>query len=493
MTQRIIGSRFFQRLLEIIIPLGSWFLITLPLWLSPFHPALVAYFIIAFDLYFFSKSMSTAYACVVSYKEIIFHSQIKYFKKLQNQKNFKSISHFIIIPNYKEHLHKLKETIDELVKNDYPEKNNLYLILAFEKREEEAFKKSQTITNTYKKYFKQIISCYHPLVANEEPGKASNQTFAAKIVDDFTIDNKIDRKNVLITICDADSKLPKNYFSYLTFEYLRDKDRLFHFYWAPVLLYNNFWQLPFFVRMQATLSSILRLAFLSQKENLIQVSTYSTNLWLLKQINFWDIDIIPEDWHIFFQAFFTYGEKVKTIPLFTIVNGDAVFSGGTMKTLANRYEQEKRWAWGVTDVGYVLKKFFLTPHIGTWQKLKKIIFIAETHLFWPVSFFILTISASIPPLINPSFRKTVLGLLLPKLSALILTLSSVMLILYIYLDIKLRQKVNTKTSLLSLPLLIVQWYLLPVVSFFFSSLPALDAHTRILLGKKLKYKVTEKV
>ena len=68
-----------------------------------------------------------------------------------------------------------------------------------------------------------------------------------------------------------------------------------------------------------------------------------------------------------------------------------------------------------------------------------------------------------------------------------------MLILYIYLDIKLRQKVNMKTGITNLPLLIIQWYLLPVVSFFFSSLPALDAHTRILLGKKLKYKVTEKV
>ncbi len=493
MAERLIKSRFFQRLMEIAVPLASWFLITLPLWLSPFHPAIVAYFIIAFDLYFFSKSMSTAYACVVSYKEILYHSQIKYFKKLLRQKNHGLIKHFIIIPNYKEHLHKLEETIDELVRSDYPIKNNLYLILAFEKREVEASKKSRYITKKYSKNFEKIISCYHPLKADEEPGKASNQTFAAKIVDDFVINNNLDRKNILITICDADSKLPTNYFSYLTFEFLRDKDRLFHFYWAPVLLYNNFWQLPIAVRMQATLSSILRLAFLSQKENLIQVSTYSTNLWLLKKINFWDIDIIPEDWHVFFQAFFTYGERVKTIPLFTIVNGDAVFSGETMKTLANRYEQEKRWAWGVTDVGYVLKKFFLTPHIGTIQKLKKIIFIAETHLFWPVSFFILTISASIPPLINPSFKRTVLGLLLPKLSALILTLSSVMLILYIYLDIKLRQKVNMKTSVSSLPLLIVQWYLLPIVSFFFSSLPALDAHTRILLGKKLKYKVTEKV
>jgi len=493
MAKRLIMTRFFQRLMEIIVPLSSWFLITLPLWLSPFHPALVAYFIIAFDLYFFSKSMSTAYACVVSYNEILFHNTIKYDKKLKKIKNYQSLKHFILIPNYKEHLHKLEETIEELIKNDYPDKNSLYLILAFEKREVDAINKNQLISREYKKYFKKIISCYHPLATDEEPGKASNQTFAAKIVDEFVMKYKFDRKNVLITICDADSKLPKNYFSYLSFEYSRDKNRLFHFYWAPVLLYNNFWQLPFMVRMQATLSSILRLAFLSQKENLIQVSTYSTNLWLLKKINFWDTDIIPEDWHVFFQAFFTFGGKVKTIPLFTIVNGDAVFSGGTMKTLANRYEQEKRWAWGVTDVGYVLKKFFQTPNIDFWAKFKKIAFIIETHLFWPTSFFILTISASLPPLINPSFRRTVLGLLLPKLSALILTLSSGMLILYIYLDIKLRQKVNMKTSFSNLPLLIVQWYLLPVVSFFFSSLPALDAHTRILLGKKLEYKVTEKV
>jgi len=164
-----------------------------------------------------------------------------------------------------------------------------------------------------------------------------------------------------------------------------------------------------------------------------------------------------------------------------------------MKTLVNRYEQEKRWAWGVTDVAYSLKKFFITPHIRSLTKIKKILFVVETHLLWPVSFFILTISASIPPLINPVFKRTVLGFLLPKLSALILTLSTVMLFLYVFFDIKLRQKVKQNTSFFSLPILIIQWYFLPLVSFLLSSLPALEAHTRILLGKKLKYKVTEKV
>ena len=49
--------------------------------------------------------------------------------------------------------------------------------------------------STYlQEYFKDIISCYHPLIVDEEPGKASNQTFAARIIDDYVIEKNIDRK-----------------------------------------------------------------------------------------------------------------------------------------------------------------------------------------------------------------------------------------------------------------------------------------------------------
>ncbi|NMB84540.1 glycosyltransferase family 2 protein [Candidatus Roizmanbacteria bacterium] len=483
---------FLNHLADKFVPLLTWILITFPLWMSPFHPALVAYFIIAFDIYFLYKALRTAYFASLSYQEIQLAKKNNYADKLASFPETKKIRHFVIIPNYKEPLYKLELTIGNLVKNDYPGKK-IYLVLAFEKRENEAVQKAKSLIKKFKNDFNDIIVSYHVLGVNETAGKASNQTHAARQVDRYVEKNHWDRKDILITICDADSLLSKDYFSYLTYVYCQDKDRIYHFYWGPVLLYNNFWKLPFFLRMQATLSSILRLAFLSQKNNLIQISTYSTNLWLLKEIDFWDVDIIPEDWHIYLQAFFTFGEKVRTIPLYTIINGDAVYSGKIIKTSLNRYEQEKRWAWGVSDVGYAIKKFFDTPKIGVRIKISKILFLIENHLLWPTSFFILTVSASIPPLINPVFKRTVLGFLLPKLAGLILTLSSLMLGLYVYLDIKLRQKVNQKTQLISLPFLIVQWYLLPVVSFLFSSLPALEAHTRLLLGKDIKYKVTEKV
>lgn len=482
----------FQRFGEMIIPLLSWAIITLPIWLSPFHPAIVAYFIIAFDLYFLYQSLKTTYYATLTYRTLNVLRDFPFAQKVKENPDSESINHFIVIPNYKEPIYKLESAIQSIADSDHPHKN-LHLVLAFELREEEAREKAKRLHDKFGHFFKDIIETYHVLMDNEVPGKASNQTFACRIVEKYCAERNYDLQNTLLTISDADSHFSSNFFSYLTYEFILDKDKLYHFYWAPVLLYNNFWQLPFFVRMQATLSSIVRLAFLSQGDQLIQLSTYSTNLWLLKQVDYWDVDIIPEDWHIHFQAFFKFGEKVKTIPLYTLVNGDAVYSGSLWKTLTNRYEQEKRWAWGVTDVSYAWNNLFTTPHISPYAKFKKFYILVKTHLFWPTSFFILTVSASIPPLINPVFKRTVLGFLLPQLSGLILTSSTIMLILYVYLDIKMRQKLKVETKMIYLPLLLVQWYLLPLVSFVLSSLPALDAHTRLLLGKKITYKVTEKV
>lgn len=492
MSDYIAKSRFFNRLFDIAIPVMTWVLITFPLWMSPFHPAMVAYFIIAFDLYFFYSCVRTVYYSTLSFRMIEEHDKIDFAARVKTAPEAAKVHHFIIIPNYKEPLYKLEETIKTVVEGNYPYKT-ISLVLAFEKREAEAVEKERQIRQKFGHFFETILSSYHVLKPNEVAGKASNQAFASRIVADFVEKKGWDAKEVIITICDADSKLPGNFFSYLTDVYCRDQERIYHFYWAPVLLYSNFWKLPFFVRIQATLSSILRLAFLSQKEKLIQISTYATSLWLLQKVDFWDVDIIPEDWHIFFQAFFEFGEKVKTIPLYTIVSGDAVHAGNAFKTFVSRYEQEKRWAWGVTDIGYALKKYFATPHIPALPKLKKILYLAENHLFWPTSFFILTISASIPPIINPVFKRTVLGFLLPQLSGLILTLSTSMILVYIYLDVKLRQKIKIGTRLINLPFILVQWYFLPFISFLLSSLPALESHTRMIIGKKIEYKVTEKV
>ncbi|MBI4990517.1 glycosyltransferase family 2 protein [Candidatus Gottesmanbacteria bacterium] len=481
------------RAIEIIFPLTTWVIITLPVWLSPFHPAVVAYFILTFDIYFFYKSLSVAIFSTLSFLKLTRLSKIDWLVYSKKLPDFKKIHHVVIIPNYKESLEKVKITLQHIKDQDFPKKR-IFVILAMEEREgTEAKLRAEALIKEFNQTFGFIGATYHPDLPGEIKGKASNSTWAAKFLTKLVRQKGLDPSFVTITSCDADSLLPAKYFSYLTHKFLTDSDRYYNFYWAPVLLYSNFWEVPLPIRLQATISSIVRLSLLSRPETLIHVSTYSLSLHMLEKVGYWDTDIIPEDWHIFLQAFFTLGEKVKTLPIYLTVSRDAVNNSTYIGALRSRYEQEKRWAWGITDVPYAIHKFFTTKNIPFLSKFFRVFFVAESHLFWPTSFFILTLAASIPAIINPAFSRTTLGYNLPKLSGLILTITTFFLIILIIIDMKSRPKRPASYSIAKTPLLIFQWFLLPVVTFFLSSLPALEAHTRLLLGKRLEYKVTEKV
>lgn len=493
MMQRIANSRSFYRFAESIVPLSTWLVITFPLWFSPFHPAVVSYFILGFILYFLYKSMRTIYYAFISYSLINKARKVNWHKRLTASAHHEDIVHFFIITNYKESEEKISATIERIRDQRY-DREKIYIVLAMEDREGVAARdRAFSLKKRFAHDCAGIEAVYHTIGEGEIVGKASNEACAARYISNRVKKQGMDPKKVLLTICDADSLLPVDYLAYTTSVFLEDRDRNFHFYWAPVLLYNNFWKLPLPIRVQSTLSSVLRLSFLSQKNDLIQISTYTVNLWLLEQVDFWDVDIIPEDWHIWLQAFFKFGEKVKTIPIYVPICADAVGGKNLWHTFKNRYDQEKRWSWGASDIPYAIVRACETPHIPLLPKIRKIIQLSETHLMWPTTFFVLTVSASIPPLVNPVFKRTVMGFLLPQLSSLILTISSSFLLIFLYFDHKMRAQMNIKTKTLALPLLFIQWYFLPIISFFFSSLPALEAHTRMLLGRKLEYKVTEKI
>lgn len=480
------------RLLEIIPGLMTWGIITLPLWLSPFHPAVAAYFILAFDVYFFYKSATTAILGFISYLRIREAERVNWLLKAKKLDHFDELLHVIILPNYKESVGKLKTTFEAIKKQNFPKKQ-IRVVLAMEEKEGvEGRNKARDLIKEFGNDFK-IYKTYHKLKPGEIAGKASNEAYATEKIGLLLSKEGCQDENVMVTTLDADSLFPENYFSYLTFLYLKDTGRDYHFYHAPVLLYSNFWKLPLPVRVQSTLGSILRMAQLMRPDKLIQVSTYSMGLKLLKSVNFWDRDIIPEDWHLFFQAFFVHGSKVKTVPIFLPIMGDASESTTLLKSYAVRYQQEKRWAWGVTDIPYAIKRAFETPQIPWKDKIYRLARLFEHHIFWPSSFFLLTLAGSIPPLINQNFKATNLGYLLPRLAGLILTLSTAFIVLIIVTDIKARPKRPSSFAVWQTPILFFQWFFLPIISLVFSALPSLEAHTRLMLGKRLEYKVTEKI
>ena len=95
------------------------------------------------------------------------------------------------------------------------------------------------------------------------------------------------------------------------------------------------------------------------------------------------------------------------------------------------------------------------------------------------------------PFINPAFSRTAIGFNLPRLAAFILTLSIVALVAMLIIDY--RNNPRHSHSTLRKLLFPLEFLLLPFAGFFLSTLPAIFSHTHLMLGKRLEYKVTEKV
>ncbi len=481
-----------RRMLEILVPGLSWLLITMPLWLSFWHPALVAYLIITFDVYWFYKSSVLAYHAIRSFLTLSAHTKVDWLSLAKKLPTIDRLYHVVIIPEFREPIHVLRRTIENLIKQEYP-KNRLIVVLATEDKDSTARETERQLRKEFGKSFGHFLTTRHVLHNGEVAGKSSNMAWAGKQVVAWLTKKNIDLSLVTVTSCDADALLHPKYFACLAYHFLTDADRVYHFYQGAILFYTNIWRIPLPNRVFNTLNSIWNLSLLTQTGRFINFSTYSLSLETLVRAGYWSVDVIPEDYHLFFKVYFALGEKVRTRGLFLPVLADAAESRTVLRTMINQYEQSKRWAWGVSDIPYVIRGTILHKEISLLDRIRRLVLLLEHHIFWPANWFILTIGSTIPPLVNPAFGRTVLGHNLSQLSSSILTLSAVFLLVVIIIDWRTKPPRPKEYAMWKVPFLYLQWLTIPIVSFFLSALPGLDAHTRLMLGKRLEYRVTEKV
>lgn len=492
------NERFFQRLFEIAPGAAIWIVILAPIWGAFWIPHYIAYFVIFFDVFWLYMSFSTAIFSAICFSKLKKEQAFDWkglAKNLSVSSKLGKIHHIVLIPNYCEKFEKLDRALQSLVNQDIGP-SNLTVVLAMEEREgPQAKVRAKLLEVKYAKKFGNFFVTYHPLVSGEVAGKSSNEAYAAKFAKVKLVDEKgapIER--FTITSTDADVVFHQKYFSTLTAKYLADENR-FERFWQPLTLhYNNFWQVPFPIRMVTTIGNVSAMAdFEDPSRQLFVYSTYSASLKMVADVGFWDVDVIPEDWHMFLKCFYKLGGRVSVEPIRIPVYFDAPQSTGFVKTLLTRYQQNRRHAWGLTDFPYAVKQFFLHDEIGAFKKISRIIYVARTHFIWSTNWFILTLGATIPTLINPVFAQTVAGHNLLTLSRVILTTCLLALVAIVIIDIKLRPKRPTTLPKWALPFNLLQWVLLPVTSILLSALPGLDSHTRLMLGKRLEYKVTEKI
>lgn len=488
-------ERGAKRFFEILPGLVSWNLILFPYWGIFLFPEVVAYFILLFNVYWFYQAFGIAVTATISHLKIQATKDYDWMADVKNFPDWREVKHVVIIPTYKEPLHILRRTISSLAAQKLPTKQ-LIITLATEFKEDkkEREEKANALKKEFKDVFGEFFVTVHKLAVGEAIGKASNERSAAIWVKENYLDKKkINLDYVTVTSCDADHVFHPKHYAVLTFKFLDCPNRYKRFWQPAVLLYNNIWRLPAITRVPNILASIFILSMLPRRDRLINQQNYSLSFKLLHNTGYWDPDKIPEDWGIFFKAFFANQGEIEVEPLYLPLYADAMESTTTWKTLKGQYTQVRRWAWGVSDSSWVIYNYLTAENLGFWDKTTRVSTFIHGHFLWPVHWFLITIGISLPVAINPAFGRTTLGYLTPKISSTILTLALVFLAVMLVLDYiykPQRPKNFPRWRAILMPL---EFVLMPIATLIFTTLPGLDAHTRLMLGKYIEYKVTEKV
>lgn len=484
-----------QRALEILPGFVSWNLILFPYWGIFIIPNVVAYFVLTFNIYWFFQSFQIAINAIVANTRIQAAKIYDWMGDVKGFPDWQKVRHIVIIPTYKEPLHILERTFESLANQELPTKQ-IIPVLAMEEKEPEEDRNAKwnALEKKYKGVFGSMFRTVHRLQPGEVVGKASNEKYAAIWVkENFIEKEKLNIDYFTVTSCDADHKFHPKHFACLTYKFLDDPKR-FEMFWQPsVMFYNNIWEIPAISRVSNTLMSINNLSQLVRKDKLINTQNYTLSFKLLDKVGYWDADKIPEDWGIFFKAFYKNGGGIEVEPIYLPLFADAAQSDGFWKTIKNQYQQLQRWAWGVSDDPWIIKSYFLTKDVPFWDKTTRLLQVTWSHFLWPVNWFVISVGLTLPTLLNPAFGRTALGYTVPKLSSLILTLALVFLVIMIVIDNIQKPPRPGKNTFFRKIATSLEFILMPLAGFIFTAVPGLDAHTRLMLGKYIEYKVTEKV
>ena len=470
-------------------------ILTSPLWGAILAPGQLVFFLLLFNGYWVYKSGNMAVSALIGYRRLVAGQKADWLGDLQAVDGWQRMQHLVMVPTYREPPEVLEVMLDHLAAQDYP-LQNVSVVLAFEDRDLGARERAARLVEQFEGVFRHVWVTYHPDREGEIRGKSSNLAYAARWAKQALVDEGgVDIDNVIVTICDADSRLHAKYLSALTFGFLTNPSRRFAIWQPALMFYSNIWRIPAVARISAGLYSVWQLSRLVAKYKLVTQSTYSLGLATCEDVGYWDVDVIPEDSRMFFKVFFELGheEEVRVEPIFLPVLADAAEGSTFWKTMLNHYRQTRRWAWGVSDVPYVVRRAFQKRAVPLWARLRRVAFYTEEHICWPTHWFLLTVGANLVAYFAPTTALAPSTVLLTSVSAWLLMLCLPCLGVVVYLDRQMRPERHEPLKWWDHAVNLFVWLFIPVIGLILTTLPALDAHTRLLFGKYLHYQVTEKL
>ncbi len=154
----LLSSRFLSKLP--IIFLVTIFLI--PITLLKINYQLGIFFIAFYIAYWTVKVFESYYYVLTSYITLLKTNKKDFLKTSVIQNGAKNLHHIIIIPFYNEPYDVIEDNVNAIIRNDYPYKENIIILLAPEERGKKAVSIAEKILKQFADKGVEIFSIPHP-------------------------------------------------------------------------------------------------------------------------------------------------------------------------------------------------------------------------------------------------------------------------------------------------------------------------------------------
>jgi len=495
-TIEINHQQKYYRIWEIFPGFCTWFIFVMAIVLSIYASKLFASLIIIYAVYWLLKALIMSIRLIVGYKQYKENISMDWLKKCKNNvKNWEDVYHVVITATYKESFETLKYSLESICKANYPSKKIIFVLATEGRAKEIGRNNAKKLMNIFGSRFFHFAHIEHPAnLPNEVVGKGANITYAAKEILKFIDAKKIPHDNVVVTTLDADHRPDRQYFAVLTYKYLLSNNRTHKSYQPLPMFLNNIWDVPIVIRSISLGSSFWHMTEATRPRWLRNFAAHAQPLSGLIETNFWSKLTIVEDGHQYWRSFFTFDGKYSVVPLHIPIYQDAVLSPkGYFSTFSEQYLQFKRWAWGASDIAYVVTSSIKNKQIPFYSKFTKIIRLTEGCLSWSTTSIILFFAGWLPFFVNPNFVHSVTAFNFPLIYSRILAIAMIGMIITLIISTLLLPARPHKSKNISV---IIEWiitpFILPFSNIIFSAIPAIHAQTLLAMGKYMDYRVTEK-
>lgn len=487
---------YIQRFGEILPGFLTWATFIGAILAAIYYPVYLAVFMIAFDVFWLIKSIYISTHLIDGYRKLKENLKIDWLMRLKKNKNWEDIYHVVIFPSYKEGLEIIRPSVQSIANSKYP-KDKLIVVVTFEERagDELNKKRIEALEKEFSNKFFIFLTTIHPDgIHGEAKVKGANLTWAVKKVKDIIDKKKIDYKNITLSALDCDSRVHPMYLAALADTYLNNPNPTRSSYQPLPMFFNNIWDTTPISRVIITGSAFWNMIQAVRPERIVTYTSHSMSFKAAVDVNYWPVNMISDDSIIFWKCLIVFGTEYNIKPIFLPIYMDAVQAETPWLTLVNQYKQYRRWAYGAENTAIILRGFLKYKKVPVKEKILRMWSEIYGRHSWSTGSVMVAAFGWLPFIFGgEAFKSSVIAFNLPSTLRTLMFITMFGLFISAFLSVLVvppNPRIKGKRGYAQLML---EWILLPLVAIPMGTLPAIDAQTRLMLGKYMQFWVTPKM